>query len=70
MDDRGGLTGDGSMGTSGRTPVATWRRPVVAAAALVLVGAVSGTTAWIATRASPGRVSRLAIAPEIAHALA
>jgi serine/threonine-protein kinase len=70
VDDRSGLTGDGSKSTSGRTTVALWRRPVVAAAAFVLVGAVSGATAWIATRPSPGRVSRLAIAPDTAHALA
>jgi eukaryotic-like serine/threonine-protein kinase len=70
VDDPGSLTNAGSMGSIGGTPVASWRRPVVAAAALVLVGAVSGVTAWMATRPSAGRVSRLAIAPDIAHALA
>jgi hypothetical protein len=70
VDDPGSLTATGSVGSIGGTAVALWRRPLMVAAALVLIGAASAATAWIATRPSPGRVSRLAIAPDAAHALA
>ena len=70
VDDAGGLTGAGSLGTVGQAPVASWRRAGIAAAALVLVGAASGAAVWIAMRPSSERVSRLTIAPDAAHTLA
>ena len=69
VDETGALTSARSGGAIGQAPVALWRRLVIAAAALVFVAAASGAAVWIMTRPSPGRVSRLAITPDAAHAL-